>query len=171
MGREGLDGTDSEPTRALELRLVRRSVESGKVFGRRKRALDSWLLTTRLLRVCLVGQSIPGYSCTPRYSGDGACSSCSSPVALLMSRSLGHQSATYLLAHKSIAAAGSTSNSTNPSRTSSPSPSNASSAPREQGHSDAIWCCKWSTLPSGEGILVTAGADHTIKTWCVFHRE
>ncbi|KAK4701651.1 hypothetical protein P7C70_g4579, partial [Phenoliferia sp. Uapishka_3] len=64
------------------------------------------------------------------------------------------QSATYLLAHKSPAA---------PTSTLESSPTTPS--PRETGHSDAIWCSKWSTLPNGDGIVVTAGADHTIKTW------
>ncbi|KAL8279858.1 hypothetical protein RQP46_007708 [Phenoliferia psychrophenolica] len=67
-------------------------------------------------------------------------------------------SATYLLAHVSPAAPAPSSTATSPT-------SATSSIPLESGHSDAIWCSKWATLPGGDGIVVTAGADHTIKTW------
>ncbi|KAM0749776.1 WD40 repeat-like protein [Meredithblackwellia eburnea MCA 4105] len=67
-------------------------------------------------------------------------------------------SATYLLAHKSQPAPQGA-----PTTPASPNPN--ASIPKESGHSDAIWCCKWAPLPGGETVVVTAGADHTIKTW------
>ncbi|GAA5952707.1 hypothetical protein JCM21900_000410 [Sporobolomyces salmonicolor] len=68
-------------------------------------------------------------------------------------------SATYLLQHVSA-----------PSPTSSivpPRPTSPPSTPGGgiEGHSDAVWCAKWATMQGGRGIVVTAGADHTIKTW------
>ncbi|SCV72778.1 BQ2448_4315 [Microbotryum intermedium] len=70
-------------------------------------------------------------------------------------------SATYLLAHVSPAAK-------EPYRSVPSTPalnidSNASA--EDKGHSDAIWCTKWARLDNGESLVITAGADHEIRTW------
>lgn len=62
-------------------------------------------------------------------------------------------SATYLLAHLSPAA----------SEVEQVRPGTPNE--REQGHNEAVWCCSWTTLPNGQGIVVTAGADACIKLW------
>ncbi|GAA5885148.1 hypothetical protein JCM6882_007250 [Rhodosporidiobolus microsporus] len=36
---------------------------------------------------------------------------------------------------------------------------------KEDGHADAIWAAKWTRTAGGGEMVVTAGADHTIKTW------
>ncbi|GEM09320.1 WD repeat protein 61 [Rhodotorula toruloides] len=61
------------------------------------------------------------------------------------------------------------------SAVSEPSPSSSTLPPRttstpstpagEQGHSDAVWCAKWARAASGDEVVVTAGADHTVKIW------
>ncbi|GAA6041299.1 hypothetical protein JCM8097_001326 [Rhodosporidiobolus ruineniae] len=52
---------------------------------------------------------------------------------------------------------------------STPSPSfggrTAPAAAGEQGHSDAIWATKWARTVGGGEVVVTAGADRTLKTW------
>ncbi|GAA6006167.1 hypothetical protein JCM10207_000548 [Rhodosporidiobolus poonsookiae] len=50
------------------------------------------------------------------------------------------------------------------------SPTSPTSAPgtpgaKEQGHSDAVWAAKWARLAGGGEVVVTGGADHSIKTW------
>ncbi|KDE05882.1 hypothetical protein MVLG_03825 [Microbotryum lychnidis-dioicae p1A1 Lamole] len=70
-------------------------------------------------------------------------------------------SATYLLAHVSAAAKESYR-----SLPSTPSLNLDSDASAEhKGHSDAIWCTKWARLENGESLVITAGADHEIRTW------
>ncbi|BGP18991.1 hypothetical protein JCM10213_009300 [Rhodosporidiobolus nylandii] len=36
---------------------------------------------------------------------------------------------------------------------------------KEQGHSDAVWAAKWARTAGGGEVVVTAGADHTVKLW------
>ncbi|SCZ91935.1 BZ3500_MvSof-1268-A1-R1_Chr5-3g08230 [Microbotryum saponariae] len=70
-------------------------------------------------------------------------------------------SATYLLAHVSAAAK-------EPYRSlpSTPTPNlDSDTSAEDKGHSDAIWCTKWARLESGESLVITAGADHEIRTW------
>lgn len=75
-------------------------------------------------------------------------------------RTLALQSATYIL---SATSEPSPSSSTLPPRTTSP----PSTPGGEQGHSDAIWCAKWARAAGGGEVVVTAGADHSVKIWCV----
>ncbi|BGP00872.1 WD repeat protein 61 [Rhodotorula toruloides] len=67
-------------------------------------------------------------------------------------------SATYIL---SAVSEPSPSSSTLPPRTTSP----PSTPGGEQGHSDAIWCAKWGRAAGGGEVVVTAGADHSVKIW------
>jgi WD40 repeat protein len=59
-------------------------------------------------------------------------------------------SATYLLAHVSTGSAGG---------------GDSTSNLNEQGHSDAVWCMSWTKLMDGRSVVITTGADHTIKIW------